>query len=79
MLEPSRDHKTKVWLVPASYSDYEEIRAERMEQQRAVADRRPRNAIVCRSGFDRFKYKASLASRAQSRIKALQRMEVIRS
>ncbi|MBK6759870.1 MAG: ABC-F family ATP-binding cassette domain-containing protein [Ignavibacteria bacterium] len=69
--------KTKVYDIPASYSDYEEIRAERMEQQRALADRQTKERDRMQKWIDRFKYKASLASRAQSRIKALQRMEVI--
>jgi ATP-binding cassette subfamily F protein 3 len=69
--------KNKVYDIPASYSDYEEIRAERMEQQKAMAARQNRERDRMQKWIDKFKYKASLASRAQSRIKALQRMEVI--
>jgi ATP-binding cassette subfamily F protein 3 len=69
--------KVKVYDIPASYSDYEEIRAERMEQQKAMATRQNRERDRMQKWIDKFKYKASLASRAQSRIKALQRMEVI--
>jgi ATP-binding cassette subfamily F protein 3 len=69
--------KFKVYDIPASYSEYEEIRAERMEQQRALATRQNRERERMQKWIDKFKYKASLASRAQSRIKALQRMEVV--
>ncbi len=69
--------KNKVYDIPASYTEYEEIRAERMEQQRAMAARQQRERDRVQKWVDRFKYKASLASRAQSRIKALQRMEVV--
>lgn len=69
--------KFKVYDIPASYSEYEEIRAERMEQQRALAARQNRERDRMQKWIDKFKYKASLASRAQSRIKALQRMEVV--
>jgi ATP-binding cassette subfamily F protein 3 len=69
--------KFKVYDIPASYSDYEEIRSERMEQQRALATRQNRERERMQKWIDKFKYTASLASRAQSRIKALQRMEVV--
>lgn len=69
--------KSKVYDIPASYSDYEEIRAERMELQRTLAERQTRERDRMQKWIDRFKYKASLASRAQSRMKALQRMAVV--
>jgi ATP-binding cassette subfamily F protein 3 len=69
--------KNKVYDIPASYSEYEEIRAERMEQQKAIAARQGRERERMQKWIDRFKYKASMASRAQSRIKALQRMDVV--
>jgi ATP-binding cassette subfamily F protein 3 len=69
--------KFKVYDIPASYSEYEDIRSERMEQQRALATRQNRERERMQKWIDKFKYTASLASRAQSRIKALQRMEVV--
>ena len=69
--------KFKVYDIPASYSEYEDIRSERMEQQRALATRQTRERERMQKWIDKFKYTASLASRAQSRIKALQRMEVV--
>lgn len=69
--------KSKIFDIPASYSDFEEIRAERMELQRAAAVRQARERDRIQKFVDRFRYKASLASRAQSRIKMLQKMEVV--
>lgn len=69
--------RSKVFDMPVSYSDYEQIRAERLEQQKAAAVRQARERERVQKFIDRFRYKASLASRAQSRIKALAKMEVI--
>jgi ATP-binding cassette, subfamily F, member 3 len=69
--------RSKVHDMNCAYSDYEEIRAERMEQQKAAAVRQNRERERVQKFIDRFRYKASLASRAQSRIKALAKMEVI--
>ncbi len=69
--------KSKIFDIPASYSDFEEIRAERMELQRAAAARQARERARVQKFIDRFRYKASLASRAQSRIKQLAKMESI--
>ncbi len=69
--------RAKVFDMPVSYSDYEQIRAERLEQQKAAAVRQARERERVQKFIDRFRYKASLASRAQSRIKALAKMEVI--
>jgi len=69
--------KNKVYDIPAPYSEYEEIRAERQELQRSMAARQQRERDRMQKWIDKFKYKASLASRAQSRIKALARIEVV--
>ncbi len=59
----------------ANYSGFEEMRAERMaQQQQAVAKQQERIAHLQRF-IDRFKAKASKAKQAQSRVKALARME----
>lgn len=67
----------KIYDIPANYSAYEEIRAERLEQQRAAATQQQKERERVQKWVDRFKSKASLASRAQSRIKYLQRMEIV--
>lgn len=69
--------RTKIFDIPASYSLYEEIRAERMELQRAAAANQQRERERVQKFVDRFRYKASLATRVQSRIKSLQRMEEV--
>jgi len=69
--------RTKVYDIPAPYSAYEEIRAERMEQQRAAAANQQRERERVQKFIDRFRYKASLATRVQSRIKHLQRMDQV--
>lgn len=69
--------RTKVFDIPAPYSAYEEIRAERMEQQRAAAANQQRERERVQKFIDRFRYKASLATRVQSRIKHLQRMDQV--
>jgi len=67
--------RTKIFDIPASYSLYEEIRTERMELQRAAAANQQRERDRIQKFVDRFRYKASLATRVQSRIKSLQRLE----
>ena len=69
--------KSKIFDIPVPYSDFEEIRAERMELQKAAAVRQARERARVQKFVDRFRYKASLASRAQSRIKQLAKMEVV--
>ncbi len=69
--------QSRIHDVPASYSDYEEIRDERLEQQRSAAIKQARERAHVQKFIDRFRYKASLASRVQSRIKHLQRMEQV--
>ena len=71
-IQLSRIHDMNV-----SYSDYEEIREERMELQRAASVRQERERARVQKFIDRFRYKASLASRVQSRIKHLQKMEIV--
>lgn len=67
----------KVHDIAVSYSDYEEIRAERLELQKAAAVRQARERQRVQKFIDRFRYKSSLASRVQSRIKHLQKMDHI--
>lgn len=69
--------QARIHDLPVSYSDYEEIREERMEQQRSAALKQAREKAHIQKFIDRFRYKASLATRVQSRIKHLQKMEDI--
>ncbi|MBP6899587.1 MAG: ATP-binding cassette domain-containing protein [Burkholderiaceae bacterium] len=58
----------------ASYSGFELMRAERMEQQAAAFSRQQEKIAHLQRFIDRFKAKASKAKQAQSRVKALDRM-----
>ena len=69
--------QSRIYDVPASYSDYEQLRDERLEQQKAASVKQARERAHVQKFIDRFRYKASLATRVQSRIKHLQRMEMI--
>ncbi|MGB0893689.1 MAG: ABC transporter ATP-binding protein [Parashewanella sp.] len=56
------------------YSTFERVRAERMAQQQASYERQQKERAHMQSFVDRFRYKASKAKQAQSRLKALERM-----
>jgi ATP-binding cassette, subfamily F, member 3 len=61
----------------ANYSGFEEMRAERMNQQQAAFGKQQERIAHLQKFIDRFKAKASKAKQAQSRVKALARMERI--
>jgi len=64
-------------LYTGNYSDFERLRAERLAQQAATHSRQQREIAHVRSFVDRFRAKATKARQAQSRIKMLERMELI--
>ena len=64
-------------LYRGGYSDFERQRAERLLQQQAMYERQQRNVAHLQSYIDRFRVQATKARQAQSRIKALERMEMI--
>lgn len=57
------------------YSAYETLRAEQISQQQAAYDKQQQRIAHLQGFIDRFKAKASKAKQAQSRLKALARME----
>ena len=57
-----------------NYTSFEEMRAERMEQQQAAFGKQQEKIAHLQKFIDRFKAKASKAKQAQSRVKALDRM-----
>ena len=57
------------------YSDFERQRAERLAGQQAAWDKQQREIAHIRKFVDRFRAKATKARAAQSRLKALERME----
>ncbi len=58
-----------------NYTAFEEMRAERMVQQQAGFEKQKERIAHLQKFIDRFKAKASKAKQAQSRVKALARME----
>jgi ATP-binding cassette, subfamily F, member 3 len=64
-------------LYTGNYSAFERQRAERLAQQQARSERQQREIAHMRSFVERFRAKATKARQAQSRLKALERMELI--
>ncbi|QGU17086.1 ABC transporter ATP-binding protein [Leclercia sp. 119287] len=60
-----------------NYSSFERQRAVRLSQQQAMYESQQQRVAHLQSFVDRFKAKASKAKQAQSRIKMLERMEMI--
>ncbi|MBK6007846.1 ATP-binding cassette domain-containing protein [Ramlibacter ginsenosidimutans] len=61
----------------SNYSGFELLRAQQMEQQQAAFSKQKEKIAHLQKFIDRFKAKASKARQAQSRVKALERMEKI--
>ncbi len=67
----------RITLYSGNYSAFERIRAERLANQQAAYEKQQREIKHVQSFVDRFRAKATKAKQAQSRIKALERMELI--
>jgi len=67
----------QVSLYSGNYSDFEKLRAEQLSQQEALHRRQQTEIRHIQSYVDRFRYKASKARQAQSRLKMLERMTLI--
>ncbi|MFJ1298379.1 ABC-F family ATP-binding cassette domain-containing protein [Pseudomonadota bacterium AL_CKDN230030165-1A_HGKHYDSX7] len=67
----------KLVRYKGGYQDFLLQRAERLRQASIAIDRQNREAARLQSFIDRFKAKASKAKQAQSRVKALARMEAL--
>jgi len=66
-----------ITLYPGGYADFEAQRAARLALQQAAYDKQQREIAHLESFITRFRAKATKARQAQSRIKALERMERI--
>jgi ATP-binding cassette subfamily F protein 3 len=64
-------------LYGGDYSTFERTRAERLALQQAMHDKQQREIAHLHAYVERFRAKASKARQAQSRLKALARMELI--
>jgi len=67
----------QIRLYTGNYSEFESQRAEQLSQQEALHRRQQKEIQHIQSYVDRFRYKASKARQAQSRLKILERMAVI--
>jgi ATP-binding cassette subfamily F protein 3 len=66
-----------VSLYTGNYSAFEEVRAAHLALQQSQYEKQQREIAHMRSFVDRFRYKASKARQAQSRLKAIERLEKI--
>ncbi len=69
----------KLSLTPGGYDEFVRIRTEHAMQQARMAERITAQRAHMQAFVDRFRYKASKARQAQSRIKALEKMPALES
>lgn len=67
----------RIYDYRTNYSHYEELRRERLEQQRRAYDNQQKSIRATEDFIERFRYKATKAVQVQSRIKQLDRIERI--
>jgi ATP-binding cassette subfamily F protein 3 len=67
----------RITLYAGNYSAFERVRAERLANQQSAYEKQQREIVHMQSFVERFRAKATKAKQAQSRLKALQRMQVI--
>ncbi|MCY0964952.1 ATP-binding cassette domain-containing protein [Parathalassolituus penaei] len=70
-------YQQQLTLYPGNYSAYERIRAEKLAQQQTLYEKQQTRVSEIEQFVARFRAKASKAKQAQSRLKELQRMELI--
>ncbi len=64
-------------LYTGNYDTFERERAERLGMQQKAFEKQQEQVAHMQSYIDRFRYKASKAKQAQSRIKSLERMDLV--
>ncbi len=69
--------QARATLYSGNYSSFEQIRAARLANQQVEYEKQQREIAHIHSYVDRFRAKATKARQAQSRLKALERMELI--
>lgn len=69
--------KQKLTLYTGNYDTFERERAERLMHQQALHERQQAQRAHMQAFVDRFRAKASKARQAQSRIKALEKMDIV--
>ena len=70
-------YRQSIELYTGNYSQFEEVKALRLAEQAATFKKQQREIAHMQDFVRRFKAKATKARQAQSRVKALERMEVI--
>ena len=69
--------QNQLTLYTGNYTAFEALRAEKLANQQSAFEKQQREVTHMKSFITRFKAKASKAKQAQSRVKALERMELI--
>jgi ATP-binding cassette subfamily F protein 3 len=64
-------------IYTGNYSSFEKMRAEKLAQQQSSFEKQQREIAHIQSYINRFRAQATKAKQAQSRIKSLERMEII--
>jgi ATP-binding cassette subfamily F protein 3 len=67
----------QIRLYSGNYSQFEKRRSEHLAQQQSMYKRQQKEVAHIQSYVDRFRYKATKAKQAQSRLKMLERMTLI--
>ena len=70
-------HHKKIELFTGNYSQFERLKAAKLAEQESNYNKQQREVAHIQKFISRFKAKATKAKQAQSRIKALERMELI--
>ncbi|OQW95285.1 MAG: ABC transporter ATP-binding protein [Beggiatoa sp. IS2] len=70
-------NEQRITLYAGHYTAFEQQRAEQLAVQQAAHRKQQQQIAHIRTFVDRFRYKATKAKQAQSRLKALDRLEVI--
>lgn len=70
-------HDLNIVSYTGSYSDFERQRAEKLALQQSLHQKQQQKKAELQRFIDRFRAKASKAKQAQSRIKALERMQLV--
>ncbi|MBK7174598.1 MAG: ABC-F family ATP-binding cassette domain-containing protein [Bacteroidales bacterium] len=65
----------RIYDYKAGYSEYVELRAGQMEQQKAAFDNQQSQIAQIERFIDRFRYKSTKARQVQSRVKLLEKMD----
>jgi ATP-binding cassette, subfamily F, member 3 len=70
-------HNQKLETYSGNYSDFEEQRAEKLNLEKALHTKQQKQIAHLEKFVDRFRYKATKAKQAQSRLKALEKMQKV--